>query len=75
LPIAMGPQYERDLHFVDLLDEGAGISVRTGEELDVWYEKLHSDPEYLSSISRTATNYCLANKGATDVIMDLIFKD
>lgn len=75
LPIAMGPQYERDLHFVDLLEKGAGISVTNGEELDIWYNKLHQDPEYLARISKVAIDYCLENKGATETIMDLIFKD
>ncbi|MCI1785464.1 MAG: hypothetical protein LKI59_04910 [Bacteroidales bacterium] len=73
LPVAMGPQYEKDLHFVDLKNLGAGISVKTGGELNAWYEKLVKNPEYLATVSHMALDYCAGNKGATDTIMHLIF--
>ena len=73
LPVAMGPQYERDLHFVDMLREGAAVSVKTGEELDQWYVRLKTEPAFLSESGKKAIAYCASNKGATETIMHLIF--
>lgn len=75
LPVGMGPQYQRDLHFVDLMEMGAGASFKNAAEFETWYDRLVSDSAFLEDASRKAAAYCAENKGATDTIMNLIFGD
>ncbi|MCQ2147828.1 MAG: hypothetical protein MJZ16_09960 [Bacteroidales bacterium] len=74
LPDAMGPQYERDLHFVDMVKDGCGFSFEDADSFNLWYEKISSDREYLATIGKIASSYCESNRGATDKIMNLIFE-
>jgi 3-deoxy-D-manno-octulosonic-acid transferase len=70
LPVLVGPIYQREVHFVELLALGAGTSVHTPEEAVAWFDAL---PQQLAEASKKASEYCRANAGATDAIMQIIF--
>ena len=73
LPVVMGPQYHKNLQFVELMPSGAAVPVKDEADIAAWFGKLHDDPEYLSRVSRAAYDYCKRNCGATDTIMNILF--
>ena len=73
LPVVMGPQYHKNLQFVELMPSGAAVPVKDEADIAAWFGKLHDDPEYLSRVSRAAYDYCKGNCGATDTIMNILF--
>lgn len=70
LPVLFGPKYQRETHCVDLVELGAGTSASTPEEALAWFDKL---PARLPEASKKASDYCRANAGATDAIMQIVF--
>ena len=73
LPVVMGPQYHKNLQFVELMPSGAAVPVKDEADIAAWFGKLHDDPEYLYRVSRAAYDYCKGNCGATDTIMNILF--
>ena len=73
MPVSMGPLYDKNLQFVELMALGAATPASVGQELADWYKGLKADPERLSELSRTAYEYCQDNGGATERIMAIIF--
>ncbi len=73
MPVSMGPLYDKNLQFVELMALGAATPASMGQELADWYKGLKADPERLSELSRTAYEYCQDNGGATERIMAIIF--
>lgn len=71
LPVAVGPRYYQNPHFVELMQQGAGFSFGTPEELIAWYDSL--TPERLSLLGGMAKSLCESGSGATSRIMDIIF--
>lgn len=74
LPVAMGPQYHKSLSFVELKELGAAASVATPEEILTWYGPLHDNPALLAETGHKAYEYCASNEGATEAIMDIIYR-
>lgn len=73
LPVIVGPKYDREVHVRNLISLGAATSVTAPQEALEWYERLHSDGEWLRNSGNAARNYCLQSSGATDRIMAIIF--
>lgn len=73
MPVLMGPQYKRDIHFVAMKEAGFGFSVATSDEIISLYDKLRNNPEYLEQLSNQAYDFCAINRGSTAKILSLIF--
>lgn len=74
LPIAFGPKYEKFKEARDLVAIGAARSITTYEELKVWFAPLRDDEKHLTETSRKARDYTLSHQGATETILQTIFK-
>ena len=73
LPVVMGPQYHKNLQFVELMPSGAAVPVSNDDEIGEWFGRLHDNPEYLAEVSKAAYDYCRKNSGATAMIMGVLF--
>ena len=72
LPVAFGPKYRKFKEARDLIDLGVGKSVRSREELKVWFDALRDDSEQLSQIDQSAKAYVLAQRGVTERVVKRI---
>ena len=69
LPVAFGPKYRKFKEARDLIELGAGRSVRSAEELKAWFDELKSDNDYLARLSAIAKVYVGQHRGATEKIV------
>jgi 3-deoxy-D-manno-octulosonic-acid transferase len=75
LPVAFGPKYRKFKEAHDLIALGAGRSVKSAEELKVWFEELKSDDDYLARLSALAKVYVGQHRGVTEKIIQAIFRN
>lgn len=73
LPVAFGPKYRKFKEACDLIELGAGRSVRSAEELKAWFDELKSDSDYLARLSAIAKVYVGQHRGVTEKIAKTIF--
>lgn len=73
MPVAFGPQYQRDAHCRDLVALGAGVSVSSREALEAFFEKVQGDAAFREQSGLIAADYCRSRAGATEAIMEIIF--
>ncbi len=69
MPVAFGTNYRKFREACDLIALGAGRSVRSAEELKVWFAELKSDKDYLARLSALAKVYVGQHRGATEKIV------
>ena len=74
VPVSFGPHYSGNPHCIGLRDRGAGQPVSSADELLQWQENFLSDREWAGHISAEACQYCTEMEGATDRIMDVLFR-
>ena len=72
MPVAFGTNYRKFREACDLIALGAGRSVRSAEELKVWFDELKSDKDYLARLSALAKVYVGQHRGATEKIVNEI---
>ena len=72
MPVAFGTNYRKFREACDLIALGAGRSVRSAEELKVWFDELKSDKDYLARLSALAKIYVGQHRGATEKIVNEI---
>lgn len=72
MPVAFGMNYRKFREACDLIALGAGRSVRSAEELKVWFDELKSDADYLARLSALAKVYVGQHRGATEKIVNEI---
>ena len=72
MPVAFGANYRKFREACDLIALGAGRSVRSAEELKVWFDELKSDTDYLARLSTLAKVYVGQHRGATEKIVNEI---
>lgn len=72
MPVAFGTNYRKFREACDLIELGAGRSVRSAEELKVWFDELKSDGDYLARLSALAKVYVGQHRGATEKIVNEI---
>ncbi len=72
MPVAFGTNYRKFREACDLIALGAGRSVRSAEELKVWFDELKSDGDYLARLSALAKVYVGQQRGATEKIVNEI---
>lgn len=70
LPVAMGPQYHKNIQFVDLMKLGAATPVENENDIQNWYSRYRANEEELSNARKIISEYCRKNSGATSRIME-----
>ncbi len=75
LPVAFGPKYRKFKEACDLIELGAGRSVSSTEELKAWFDELKEDGDYLARLSAIAKVYVGQHRGATEKIIQAIFRN
>ena len=75
MPVAFGPKYGKFKEACDLIELGAGRSVRSAEELKVWFDELKSDNDYQARLSALAKVYVGQHRGVTEKIIQAIFRN
>lgn len=73
LPVAFGPKYRKFKEACDLIELSVGRSVKSSEELKMWFDDLKCDAEYLARLSALAKLYVGQHRGATERVVDTIF--
>lgn len=73
LPVAVGPRFYQNPHFVELHRLGSGFSFEKKEDICTWYTRLKTDFPYLEQLQKISAGYCRRNIGATDMIVKMIF--
>ncbi len=74
LPMAFGPNYERFKEARDMVNIGASHSITSSEELEEWFVPLRDNPKHLNKISELTKGYTQRNIGASQRIIDEIFR-
>ncbi len=75
MPVAFGPKYHKFREARDLIELGAGRSVKSAEELKEWFDELKSDSDYLARLSAIAKVYVGQHRGVTERIVQAIFQN
>jgi 3-deoxy-D-manno-octulosonic-acid transferase len=71
-PIIFGPEYEKYIEAIDLVEKGAAYSIDRAVEIEKLMNDLLSDTDWLNESSEAARNYVYSKKGATEKIMRYI---
>lgn len=71
-PVLFGPNYHKFSEAIELIEKGAGFSIKTTEELISISNRLLHDEPFHTSASRTAYQMVEQNSGATKKIMQYI---
>ena len=71
LPVIFGPNYNKFLEAVEMIEKKAAWSVSTCNELSDVLENFLKDKKFLETCSERARNYVKSKLGATQVIVDL----
>jgi len=74
LPMAFGPNYGKFKEARDMIALGAARSISSYAELKEWFAPLRDDEATRLRISRLAADYTQSNCGATDMIVEAVFK-
>lgn len=71
-PVIFGPVFNRFQEAIDLLEEGAALTVNNALGLEGTLNNLLADSEYYRECCEAARRYVYSNKGATQKIMEHI---
>jgi len=71
-PIIFGPEYEKYIEAIDLVEKGAAYSIDSAVEIEKLMNDLLADNDWLKESSEAARNYVYSKKGATEKIMHYI---
>jgi 3-deoxy-D-manno-octulosonic-acid transferase len=71
-PVIYGPQFEKYVEAVALLDCGGAVSINNALELESVFNGLWENPEELAHRGEAARKYVYSNAGATAKIFDYI---
>ena len=74
LPILFGPNHLKFKEAVDLKKQGGAISVSNYSELEVSLNNFLTNEKHTFETSRICSNYVKENTGATEKILDLIYR-
>ena len=73
IPVAFGAKYRKFKEACDLIALGCGCSVKNEQELQVWFDELKSDDDYLARLSAIAKIYVGQHRGTTEKVVQMIF--
>lgn len=67
-PVMFGPEYDKYIEAIELVEAGGGISIENALELEQEISQLMADPVDYEQTCRAAKQYVFGKKGATDTI-------
>ena len=73
-PVLFGPEYEKFLEAVDLIERGAAAEVKNAIDLEQAFDNLFNNENKRNKWGMAARDYVLSKAGATDQIIDFIYK-
>jgi 3-deoxy-D-manno-octulosonic-acid transferase len=71
-PVVFGPEHEKYMEAVELINNGGGFYADSALELEAVFNKLLDNKEAYDLACKAAKNYVAVNKGATSAIMEFI---
>jgi len=71
LPVIFGPKYHKFKEAVDLVAQGGGFVIHSGEEFEEIFKKLEDEVAY-DNASQVCLAYVERNKGATAKIISYL---
>lgn len=71
-PVIFGPEYEKYVEAIELLECGGAYSIESAVEVEKLMNDLLADKQWLEESSLSARNYVLSKKGATEKILGYI---
>ncbi len=71
-PIIFGPEYEKYIEAIDLVEKGAAYSIDSAIEIEKLMNDLLADSDWLKESREAARDYVYNKKGATEKIMHYI---
>lgn len=71
-PVVFGPEFEKYVEAVELVDEGGAFSIESAVELEKLLNDLMTNAQWLQESSEASRNYVLGKKGATEKILRYI---
>ncbi|WP_325406004.1 3-deoxy-D-manno-octulosonic acid transferase [Agriterribacter sp.] len=74
-PVFFGPVYQRHFEAVEMEEAGGAVSIENALELETELNKLWNDETLLKASGDCAKQYVYANAGATDRILEYIYKN
>lgn len=74
IPVIFGPRYQQFLEAVDLIDAGAGFSIKNSDEFIKQFDLLINNAEIRKAAGLKAAQYVSSQTGATKKILDQISK-
>ncbi|MBN2891654.1 MAG: 3-deoxy-D-manno-octulosonic acid transferase [Bacteroidales bacterium] len=74
MPVIFGPNFKKFNEAKDLIELKAAFSITDSEEFNTIVKTFLSDLNFISATSEKAKNYVCKNKGASQVIMEHVFK-
>ncbi|KAA6334979.1 3-deoxy-D-manno-octulosonic acid transferase [termite gut metagenome] len=72
VPILFGPNYQKFMEAVQLVEIEGAYSVNNYDELHALLDRLFSDKQFLKETGKRAGDYVITNTGATNKILDII---
>lgn len=73
IPVAFGPNNSKFVEASELCACGGGVCIRNTTDVRSFFNKILTDPDYLSRTGNAAGNYIKSKVGATRLIMRQIF--
>lgn len=74
IPVIFGPNYHKFREARDLIAEGGGFSIASGDELNALLLRFLQEDQFLAQAGEAAGLYVRNNKGASDIIMQYLLK-
>lgn len=74
-PVLFGPNYEKHFEAVEMEEAGGAISIENALELEAILDRLWRTPHEMSKRGEAAKFYVMHHKGATNIVMDYVYKN
>ena len=74
IPVFFGPNYSKFIEAKELIKCGGAFSISTSEELSSQLNKILSGSSDGNRLGKAASDYVISNSGATDKIMEMVFR-
>lgn len=74
IPVAMGPYYDKNKQFIDLMRLGTAVSVSDEKDIHDWFTRYHGNTSLLEQTEKINEEYCQDSAGAAGRITDIILE-
>lgn len=74
-PVLFGPYYHKFQEAADLINNGGAFNINNADDTITIIQKLEENKEEYERSCKNSLDYVYVNKGATDAIMDFIYRN